>query len=112
MNRFLQVKEILDNAVGGPTAPVGGPHQEFWRSQTRDQFVGFSIFGLPLVTLGDGDGSNLVKALRGEDPFGQDIGTPGAVFRRMPAGLPPVPSDQITFIAQWIDDDAPEDEKA
>jgi hypothetical protein len=110
MGRFMRVKEILDSAVGGPTATVGGPHRAFWRSQTRDQFVAFSILGLPIVTLGDGDGSNIVKALRGEDPFGQDTGNPDGVFRRMPAGRPPVPADEIALIARWIDDGAPEDE--
>jgi hypothetical protein len=109
MNRFQQVREILDAAVGGPAAPVAGPHRAFWRNQTRDQFVAFRILGLPLVTIGDGNGSNLVKALRGESPFGADVGTPGATIRRMPAGLPPVPEDQIAFIAQWIDEGCPEE---
>lgn len=112
MNRFLRVKEILDTAVGGPQAPVGGPHQAFWRDKTRDQFVAFSVLGLPLVTLGDGNGSNIVKALRGEDPFGRDTGNPDGVFRRMPAGRPAVPADQIAFIARWIDDRCPEDDDA
>jgi hypothetical protein len=108
MDRFLRVKEILDNAVGGPAAAVGGPHQAFWRNKTRDQFVAFAVFGLPLVTLGQGNASNLVKALRGEDPFGLDTGTPGASFRRMPAGRAPVPPDQIASIVGWIDDGCPE----
>jgi hypothetical protein len=112
MNRFLRVKEILDTAVGGPTAPVGGPHRAFWRNQTRDQFVGFEVLGLPLVTLGQGDVSNLVKALRGENPFGRDTGTADAEFRRMPAGRPPVLPDQIAFIARWIDDGCPEADEA
>ena len=41
MNRFLQVKQILDTAVGGPAAAVGAPHQAFWRNLTRDQFAVF-----------------------------------------------------------------------
>ncbi|WP_216870596.1 hypothetical protein [Modestobacter excelsi] len=109
MNRFLQVKQILDDAVGGAGSPVGGPHRAFWRNQTRDQFMAFKIFGLPIVTLGDGAGSNLVKALRGENPFGQDIGTPGATFRRMPAGRPPVAGELIDVITTWIDDGCPEE---
>jgi hypothetical protein len=52
MSRFMQMKEILDAAVGGPTAPVSGPHGPFWRTLTRDQFVAFEVFGLPLVSLG------------------------------------------------------------
>ncbi len=109
MNRFLQVKQILDDAVGGPGSPVGGPHRAFWRNQTRDQFVAFRILGLPIVTLGNGAGSNLVKALRGQNPFGQDTGTPGATFRRMPAGRPPLPDESIDVIATWVDDGCPED---
>ena len=112
MNRFLQVKQILDTAVGGPTAIVGGPHQAFWRNKTRDQFVVFQIQGLPIVTLGDGAGSNMVKALRGQAPFGQDVGTPGATIDRMPAGLDPVPDDQIAIIAGWIDDGCPDEADA
>jgi hypothetical protein len=36
----------------------------------------------------DGGGSIIVKALRGENPFGQDTGNPSGQFRRMPAGRP------------------------
>ncbi len=109
MNRFQQVKDILDNSVGGANAVVAGPHGAFWRNQSREQFVAFKILGLPLVSVGDGNGSNLIKALRGESPFGQDIGTPGASIRRMPAGRDPVPPDQIAFISAWIDDGCPDE---
>jgi hypothetical protein len=113
MNRFLQVKEILDNAVGGPTAPVGAFHGAFWRELTRDEFMTFELLGLPIVTVGDGDGSTIVKALRGQAPFGADIGTPEATMPRMPAGgLDPVPDEQISVIAAWIYDGCPaEDEQ-
>ncbi len=99
MSNFVEIKEILDNAVGGASAPVAGPHRAFWRTQTRDQFVNFRILGLPIITLGNGSGSTIVKALRGEAPFGQDIGTSGASFRRMPAGLPPVAAEKIAVIS-------------
>jgi hypothetical protein len=108
---YRQVQQILDDAVGGPGSFVGPPHRDFWRTQTRDQFVGFSVPGfpdLPLITLGDGDNSNIIKALRGQAPFGQDIGVPEATIRRMPAGLPPIPDTQIDQIAAWIDDGCPE----
>jgi len=113
MNRFLQVKEILDNAVGGPTAPVGAFHGAFWRELTLDEFVTFEVLEFRIVTVGDGDGSIIVKALRGQAPFGDDIGTPGATMPRMPAGgLDPVPDEQISLIAAWIDDGCPgEDEQ-
>jgi hypothetical protein len=106
---FARITEILDAAVGGPDTPVGGPHRAFWRNQTRDQFVGFSLFGMALVSVGDGEGSTLVKALRGQEPFGQDIGTPNASFRRMPAGRPPVPDAEIAVVAEWIDDGCPDE---
>ena len=108
MNRFQQVKDILDGSVGGPGAVVSGPHGAFWRNLTRDQFVAFKVFGLPIVALGNGGGSNIVKAMRGEAPFGLDSGTSGASFRRMPAGRPPIAPDQIAFISAWIDAGCPE----
>jgi len=108
MNRFRQVKDILDNAVGGPDADVGA-HGAFWRDVSRDQFVALSVFNRPLLTVGDGSGSNIVKALRGEAPFGKDIGTPGATIPRMPAKMDPVPPEQIDFISTWIDDGCPEE---
>lgn len=63
-----------------------------------------------MVTLGDGAGSILVKALKGESPFGADLPSPptGARFSRMPAGLPPIPDGEIAFIQKWIDDGCPE----
>jgi len=107
MTSYAQVQHILSTAVGGVDVPVPGPHGAFWRTRTRDQFVQFSLFGLPVVTPGDGSNSTLVKALRGQEPFGQDTGNPGASFRRMPAGRPPVPDDQIAVISAWIDDGCP-----
>ena len=104
MNRFEQVKQILDDSVGGAAFPA---HGAFWRGQTRDQFVDHVEFGQRLLIVGNGEESNLVKALRGNAPFGSDVGTPGAFFRRMPAGRPPIPEDQINVIREWIDDGCP-----
>ncbi|HEV2853643.1 MAG TPA: ferritin-like protein [Thermoanaerobaculia bacterium] len=105
-NRFAQVKQILDDVVQGEDIGAHGP---FWRGLTRDQFVAKKVFGRALVVVGDGPGSNLVKALRGLSPFGSDTGTGGAVFRRMPAGRPPVGTAEIEFIEAWINDGCPED---
>jgi len=108
MNRYERVLQILDESVGGPSAPVGA-HGAFWRGLTRDQFVVRRIFGLPLIVIGSGATSNLVKSLKGETPFGSDTGNPDASFSRMPAGLPPVTDENIAFIQQWIDDGCPLD---
>ncbi len=112
MNRFERVKQILDDAVGEADFAA---HGAFWRGMTRERFIGHSVFGFPLLARAndgsfDGAESNLVKALNGEAPFGADIGTPGALFRRMPGGRDPVPADRIQFVSKWIDDGCPEDE--
>ena len=99
MNRFQKVIQILDAAVGGPTAPVGF-HGAFWRGVSRNDFVTTKIFGLELIAIGNGAGSNLVKALKGETPFGADTGNPEASFNRMPSGMAPVSSGDIAF-AVW-----------
>jgi anaerobic selenocysteine-containing dehydrogenase len=102
---FARVQQILDDAVGGPGAAIGA-HGTFWRGATRDQFINMSVFGLKLIELGDGNGSNLVKALRGESPFD------GSSFRRMPAGMGPVSVGMISEIADWISTGAPEHQVA
>jgi photosystem II stability/assembly factor-like uncharacterized protein len=105
-----QVVQILNAAVGGASSPVGF-HGAFWRNITRDQLVAKTIFGLALITLGNGAGSNLVKALKGETPFGADLPDPppDATFNRMPSGRAPVAATDIAFIQKWIDDGCPED---
>ena len=111
MTRYEHVLEILDNSIGGPSEEIG-VHGAFWRGLTRDEFIVKRVRRLDLVALGDGANSNLVKALKGEAPFGADLPEPpeGALFSRMPAGLPPVGDSDIAFIQQWIDDSCPEDE--
>jgi hypothetical protein len=104
-NRFARIKEILDDAVG--TVPFGA-HGPFWRGLSRDQFVQHVVFSFPLLVVGNGRESNLVMALRGQNPFGKDIGTPGAIFSRMPANLDPVAPADIDFIEQWINDGCPD----
>ncbi|WP_194825044.1 YCF48-related protein [Nocardia sp. XZ_19_231] len=107
---FQRVIQILDDSVGGPDAGVLR-HGPFWRNISRDQFIVKKVFGRPLVVLGDGAASNLVLALKGESPFGSDLddAPEDADTRRMPAGRPAVPADQIAFIEKWIDDECPEE---
>jgi hypothetical protein len=107
MGRYQEIIDILDNAVGGSAAPVAA-HGAFWRGKTRDQFVATNVFGQKLLLPGDGAGSTIIKALSAQAPFGVDVGTPGASFRRMPAGRAPVPDAKIAIIKKWIDDNCPE----
>lgn len=109
MTRYERVQQILDTAVGGSSAPVGF-HGAFWRGVSRDVFVAKKIYGLPLIAVGDGGGSNLVKALKGEPPFGADTGNPTADYNRMPSGLSPVSAADIGVIENWIDEGCLEDE--
>ena len=108
MDRYGKVIQILDNAIGGPGANIG-VHGAFWRGLTRDQFVAKKVFGNALVVVGDGAGSNIVKGLRGETPFGADLDPPApdSQFSRMPAGLDAVAPADIDFIKKWIDDGCP-----
>ena len=105
MLKFTDVLALLDKAVGD--APVGA-HHAFWRGLTRDAFVAKRVFGLPLIAEHDGAGSNLIKALKGEAPFGSDIGTPGATMPRMPERRPAVADADIACLSEWIDNGCPE----
>ncbi len=114
MTRYRHVIEILDTAIGGPNASIG-VHGTFWRGLTRDQFVATKVKlrreEVVLLVVGKGSDSNLVKALKGQSPFGNDLPKPppGAKYPRMPYGFDPVPDPDIGFIEKWIDDRCPED---
>ncbi len=110
MNRFQRVVQILDEAIGGPDVGIGS-HRAFWRGLTRDQFVAKKVFNRDVVAVGEGAASNLVKALKGEAPFGEDLENPppGASIPRMPFGFSPVAEENIDFIERWVDDGCPED---
>ena len=63
MYRFETVKKILSDMVGGSTSRA---HESFWKNDfSRDQFINYVIpLGLdeyPLLIVGDGENSNLIK---------------------------------------------------
>lgn len=103
---YSTIQGILDKAIGGGGTTIGS-HGAFWRTLTRDQFVAHSVFGQKLIKQNsngsfDPDDSGLVKAVEARVPFGSDVGTSGAFFRRMPAGLTSMPPDDIKTIRDWI----------
>jgi hypothetical protein len=103
---FEKVVRILEDSVRGFNI---GVHHNFWRGCTREEFVNLSIFGNPLIARRadgafDPEGSNLMKALRGEQPFD---GAPDR-FPRMPAKHPPVRPEGIEYVCQWIEAGCPE----
>lgn len=107
MTRFEHLKEILDQAVANQQIAA---HGAFWRALDLEQFKTKRVYGRLLVTPGNIASSNLVLALRGSAPFGNDIGTPGANYPRMPVGFDPVSEEEIRFIEAWITDGCPDDE--
>jgi len=110
MTTFSDIVGLLDAAVNNGDIQAHGP---FWRTQSRDDFVQFQVFGqIPLIAKDnagnfDPDNSNLVKALEGRAPFGRDIGTPGARFPRMPVGFPAMAAADIQVIRDWISQGCP-----
>jgi hypothetical protein len=106
MANYQEIVNLLDEAVGGSASPVGA-HGAFWQGKTRDEFVTAIVFGQKVLIVGDSKNSNIIKALRGEAPFGTDVGTAGGIFRRMPAGRPPMPLEKVEIIQKWIDQGCP-----
>lgn len=104
MLKYSDVIEQLEVAINREQI---GAHHAFWRGLTRDQFVEKRVYGMQLVELGNGNHSNLILAMRGAAPFGEDIGTPDATMPRMPAGRPPMVEENITLISDWIDGGCP-----
>lgn len=96
MTRLERVVSILDDAIGGTGVNIG---------LSRDQFVNKKAFGKALVVVGNRAESNLVKALKGDSPFGSDLPSPppGATTPRMPAGLPPASDVHFCSLLQKIE---------
>lgn len=99
MGRFTRVATILDEAVGGPDASFAS-HGPFWRGLTRDEFIKLKVINRDLLVVGDGPASNLVKALKGEALFGEDLDDPP---RRAMRDDPADAND--ADLIQLIDDD-------
>ena len=72
MNQYERVIRILDDSIGGPDVGIAA-HGAFWRRLKRDEFIATKVFNYDLVVVGDGASSNLVKALKGQAPFGKNL---------------------------------------
>lgn len=98
---FRKVVGILEEAVRGFTI---GAHTNFWAGKTRDQFLDATprpVRRNPDGTVdADPDAAPLVQRLE------------GTAGNRMPRFRPPVPSDRIGFIREWIADGCPDDSPA
>jgi hypothetical protein len=104
--RFTRVQEILERAAGDGF-PFHEGQERFWNRPLADFLALPPIYGVDLIAPAGPDRgarSGLIKALKGERPFG-----PGGQFPRMPLNRPPVAPDDIAFIQKWIDDNCPDD---
>lgn len=125
--RTARVRQILDTAAGHSPADYGGLGR-FW-TLPLDEFRAAMLGDVRLLPDADarpegsaccctgstaeetgscngvGDASGLVRGLRGQAPFD------GTQFPRLPWGGAPVADDDIAFIAAWIDDGCPDDDR-
>lgn len=114
LNRFDRIRAILGDAAGHePT--VYDSAGRFWEL-SRDEFVRAEVYGVPLIApavqkscCGGGDSpsasSGLIRALRGAPPFD------GSRFPPFMWGGKRVSDPDIDFIAAWIDDGCPPDDR-
>lgn len=113
-SRYTRVKAILRAAAGDSTSDYGGLGH-FW-DLPHHEFVDAKVYGVrliapvvPMACCDDGDSrsaaSGLIRALRGAPPFD------GGRFPPFMWGGARVADADIDFIADWIDDACPADER-
>lgn len=112
-SRYARVKAILAAAAGNSTADYDGLGK-FWE-KPLDELLAAKLFGVRLIAAGPaaaccGGGSRsassgLIQGLRGEPPFD------GSRFPPLMWGGSRVADEDIAFIASWIDDGCPSDDK-
>jgi hypothetical protein len=117
--RYQQVIEILDRAAAGSSVDYDGLGP-FWHLPFP-QFLQVEIHGVRMIApaeapapscchAGTADSpadsrsarSGLIRGLRGQAPFD------GTQYPPLPWGGQTVTEDEISFIAEWIDDGCPE----
>lgn len=98
--KFKRIQYILEEATGSSN-PVHSGQGRFWDTSI-DEFKAKVIYGIKVIEEKNGANSGLIKALKGEPPFGEG-GMP-----RMPMNRPSVSDEDIAFIENWIDEGCPE----
>jgi hypothetical protein len=100
MGNLETVRAILNRATCAE--PFHDSHARFW-NQAKEEFINCKVYDQgPVIRRGDGAGSPLIKALKGEKPFD------GSSYPRMPQGCAPVPDAEIRVIERWIDQGCPD----
>jgi tyrosinase len=115
ITRYERVKQILDQAAAGGAKDYDGKGL-FWQ-MPLPQFLEVKIYGVRMIAAPKAQaaacchgtaeaesrsaGSGLIRGLRGEVPFD------GTQYPQLPWGGKTVAEDDISFIAEWIDDDCP-----
>jgi hypothetical protein len=101
---YTRVTAILEAATQDATPRHSGKRR-FW-TLPLDQFLAIEkIYTVELIAApgpNRGARSGLVKALKGEPPFGDD-----GDYARMPMDLDPVAPEDIAYIENWIDEGCP-----
>src|SRR5215216_674090 len=113
VTRYDQVKAILDTAAGKSTSDYGGAGR-FWDA-SLEKFKETQVYGVRMIAPEEkasccDDGSRsarsgLIRGLRGEAPFD------GNRFPPLMWGGARVSEADIQFIADWIDDGCPADDR-
>jgi tyrosinase len=126
ITRYERVKQILDRAAKGATADYDG-HPEFWKLPLPE-FLDVEIYGIRMIAPAPPEAepsasscchaatgkapaikrsaqSGLIKGLRGAAPFD------GNQYPRLMWGGKIVSQDDISFIAEWIDDGCPDKDR-
>ena len=116
LNHYADVQQyligILTNNISSQTgdneeadSENNSPHGAFWATMSYQDFTTGDVpnMGMPVLTVGDANDSNIIKALLGLPPFD------GSEFPQMPADGPPFLSqEQVQPIADWINRGCPE----
>ncbi|HKG45449.1 MAG TPA: tyrosinase family protein [Pyrinomonadaceae bacterium] len=121
MTRYEKVKEILDRAAADSKVDYDG-YGRFWRLPL-DKFLDFELRGIRMIAAAEipvqscchggnmetgksrSARSGLILGLRGQAPFD------GSQLPRLPWGGKSVPDDEISFVADWIDDGCRESDR-